>query len=277
MPRHAVFRAALGTLVAAVFLLAAPAGRAAERAEIIAFLDITGFDVALDGIALTAADAPGMLGMAPEDFGQAWTRIADEVFDPAAMRAMAMDMLSQTLDDEMLLHAAGFYASDLGQRLVAAENAAQTADDDTARRERGRALLERASKDRVAVLRRLVGAVDPSGQAVRAVQEVMVRFTMAASRAGVLDYRIDEGSLRAMLAAREKSMRAEMARAALVDAALTYHAFSEDEIAAYAQALEDPTMRRVYELMNAVQFEITANRLEALAARMAELPPEQEL
>jgi len=36
-------------------------------------------------------------------------------------------------------------------------------------------------------------------------------------------------------------------------------------------------MARVYELMNAVQYEIMANRFEVLAARMAELQPAQEL
>ncbi len=36
-------------------------------------------------------------------------------------------------------------------------------------------------------------------------------------------------------------------------------------------------MKLVYELMNAVQYEIMANRFEKLAARMAELHPGTEL
>jgi hypothetical protein len=36
-------------------------------------------------------------------------------------------------------------------------------------------------------------------------------------------------------------------------------------------------MARVYELMNAVQYEIMANRFEVLAARMRGLTPAQEL
>ena len=36
-------------------------------------------------------------------------------------------------------------------------------------------------------------------------------------------------------------------------------------------------MQRVYELMNAIQYEIMANRFEVLAARMAEMHPGQEL
>ena len=46
---------------------------------------------------------------------------------------------------------------------------------------------------------------------------------------------------------------------------------------AYAEALEHPKMRKVYELMNAVQYEIMANRFEAVAARLADMQPSQDL
>jgi len=36
-------------------------------------------------------------------------------------------------------------------------------------------------------------------------------------------------------------------------------------------------MQRVYELMNAVQYEVMANRFEALATRMSGLQPGEEL
>jgi len=274
--RQIAFGAVLAGVMAALLIVAAP-GRAGDRDRIRAFLDVTGFDVALDSIALTAPDAPGMLGMEPGDFGRDWTRISDEVFDSATMRAMAMDMLAPTLSDDMLGHAAGFYASDLGQRLVAAENAAHMEENGAAAEDEGAALLSAASPERVETLRRLTEAVDGSGFAVKAVQEVMVRFTMAASRAGMLESRVDEQGLRALLAAREDAMRADMKRAAMVNSARTYRDFGTGDLAAYAAALEHPVMQRVYELMNAVQFEITANRLEVLAACLAELPPEQEL
>ena len=56
-----------------------------------------------------------------------------------------------------------------------------------------------------------------------------------------------------------------------------YQSFSDEELLAYTEALEDPQMQEVYQLMNAIQFEIMANRFEVLAAEMANLQPGQEL
>ena len=36
-------------------------------------------------------------------------------------------------------------------------------------------------------------------------------------------------------------------------------------------------MQKVYQLLNAVQYEITANRFEVLAQKMAGLQPQQDL
>jgi hypothetical protein len=41
--------------------------------------------------------------------------------------------------------------------------------------------------------------------------------------------------------------------------------------------LEHPLMQQVYALLNAVQYEITANRFEALAYRLQDLQPAQDL
>ena len=260
-------------------VLAVPS-KAADRDRLEAFLDVTGFGVALDSLTLSAAEAPKMLGMQASDFGSDWERVANDVFDTDEMRNTALDILSQTLSDEGLAHAAGFYASDLGQRLVAVENAAHMAEDDSAKREDGEdrvAEMIRAGDDRLEVLKELNAAVDQSDTAVRAIQEVQVRFLMAASHAGVLDRSIDEQSLRALLKEGEDELRIELKAGALANAAHTYADISTEDLAAYRDALEHPLMQRVYELMNAVQFEIMASRYERLAARMADLHPGQEL
>ena len=100
---------------------------------------------------------------------------------------------------------------------------------------------------------------------------------MAASHAGVLDYQIDEGALRAVIRNQEDEMRENMVEAGLANAAFTYRDLSLEELEDYTEALETPKMQRVYELMNAIQYEIMANRFEVLAARMAETHPGQEL
>lgn len=263
--------------VAAVLSGVTMPARAADRDRLEAYLEVTGFGVALDSIALAAADAPAMLGLEASDFGYEWERVAREVFDTDRMRETALDMLSETLSDEMLSHAAEFYASDLGQRLVAVENASHMREDDDAKRAEGLDLLTEMPEARREVLRDMNAAVDSAGTGVRAVQEIQVRFLLAASYAGVLDYDLDEQALRALMAEDEAELRAQIEASALTNAAVTYASLPTQDLRAYVEALEHPVMARVYELMNAVQYEIMANRFEVLAARMAELQPAQEL
>lgn len=264
----------------AIALFAAFQVRAADRDRLEAFLEVTGFGVALDSIALAASDAPAMLGMQTGDFGSDWSRVSQEVFDTAKMQDLALDILSETLNDNHLTHAAEFYASPLGQRLVQAENASHMIEDDEAKQQEGRALVANGVErgdERIETLQDLNEAVDSDGNSVRAVQEIQVRFLMAASNAGILERDLDEGALRAAIKAGEDEMRQAMKASALAGAAYTYQDFSNEELKAYLDALEHPDMQTVYQLMNAVQYEIMANRFEVLAARMAEMHPGQEL
>lgn len=251
--------------------------RAADRDRLEAFLEVTGFGVALDSIALAAADAPAMLGLTASDFGLSWTQLASEVFDTGKMREMGLELLSGTLDDAELNHAADFYASDLGQRLVMVENAAHLREDDEAKRAEGEALLAEMDEARIDVLAAMGIAIDSDDNGVKAVQEIQLRFLLAASYAGVLGYEIDEAALRAVLAKGEAALRTALEISALANAASTYQALSTEDLRAYVTALEHPLMQRVYALMNAVQYEIMANRFEVLAVRMADLQPAQEL
>lgn len=277
-------RITLQTVLAAALVLVFAAQMAwasgPQRTKIEAFLAVTGFDVALESIKLSAGSAPTMLGLDAEDFGAQWTDLSGQVFDVAVMRGLAIDMLEQTLAPDLLDHAAEFYGSGLGQRLVAAENSSHMVEDEAAKTEAGEAIvagLVRLGSSRIADLRRMTQAVDGSGSAVKAIHEIQVRFLMAAAGAGVIDLRMDEPDLRAMLEAREGALRRALLASSLTGAAYTYQAFSDEEVADYADALEHPKMMEVYALMNAVQFEVMANRFEELAAAMAGLQPSSEL
>ena len=54
------------------FIMAAAPLFAANRDRIEAFLTTTGFDVALESIALSSRSAPQMLGIDPDGFGSDW-------------------------------------------------------------------------------------------------------------------------------------------------------------------------------------------------------------
>lgn len=254
--------------------------QAADRARLEAFLNVTGFDVALESIRLSADSAPQMLGLQADDFGSEWQRLVREVFATDVMHDMALGILGETLSDDQLAHAADFYATDLGARLVAVENKSHMVEDDSIKRETGEELiaaLVRIGSPRVAILTRLNSASDVEDTSVRAIQEVQIRFLLAAAGAGVIELRMDEADLRESMKSQEADMRTAIKTNALATAAYTYQAFSDSEVAAYADALAHPTMQKVYALMNAVQFEIMANRFEAVAARLSGMQPSQDL
>lgn len=254
--------------------------RAANRDRIEAFLTTTGFDVALESIALASASAPLMLGIDPDGFGSDWTRLTEEVFDTDEMQETAVSILEQTLRDEALTHAVEFYASDLGQRLVEAENAAHMEEDDAATQERGQEIVADLIKDgsqRVESLKRMNRAVDGSGTALRALQEIQVRFLLAASASGVIELQLSGDELREMMKRQESETRRSMQLSALAGAAYTYRDFTDADLDAYVEALEQPLMQEVYELLNAIQYETMAMRFEVLAKRMADLRPAQDI
>ncbi|UWR23967.1 DUF2059 domain-containing protein [Sulfitobacter sp. S190] len=260
-------------------VLVGPA-KAADRANLEAFLKTTGFDVALESIRLSADSAPQMLGLQADDFGSEWKRLVTEVFETDLMHGMAIDILGETLDDDELDHAADFYASDLGMRLVEAENRSHMIEEDGLKSESGGAILEglkRIESPRVDILARMNDASGSIDSSVQAIQEVQIRFLMAAAGAGVVELQMDEPDLREAMQSQSDVMRESLQQSAMEGAAYTYQAFSDDEMIAYAEALEHPKMQKVYELMNAVQYEIMANRFEAVAARLQAMQPSQDL
>ncbi len=253
---------------------------AADPARVDAFLEVTGFDVALESIRLSADTAPQMLGIDAAAFGSEWSRLVREVFETDVMLQMGSEILTETLSDDALEHAAAFYATDLGQRLVAAENASHMKEDDAAKSEAGTAIvegLERIGSPRIDILKRLNAASDVEDSSIRAIQEVQIRFLLAAANAGVIKLQMEEPDLRESVRGQSAQMREAIKQNAVTSAAYTYQAFSDDEVLEYAIALEHPKMQHVYALMNAVQYEIMANRFEAVAQRLGGMQPSQDL
>jgi len=130
---------------------------------------------------------------------------------------------------------------------------------------------------RLELIKRMNKAIDVAGASVRAIQEIQIRFLLAASGAGIVDMQIDPDEMIALIRSQESALRHSIQMSAMAGSAYTYQDFSNADLAAYADALEHPDMMRVYELMNAVQYEIMANRFEALASRMADLDPGQDI
>ncbi|MEM9968803.1 MAG: DUF2059 domain-containing protein [Pseudomonadota bacterium] len=269
-------------LILTAFTLVLPntSARASQDRELEIFLDVTGFDVVLESLRLSAEIAPEMLGLESDDFGAEWSRLVVEVFEPQLIQGMALDILSQTLDDDLREHAVRFYGSDLGRRLVAVENKSHITEDQALKTESGQSILEglrRIDSPRIDILQRLNDASNVNDGSVRAIQEVQIRFLMAAAAAGVIELRMEEADLREAMRSQQDELRAAIRAGGLADAAYTYQAFSDEEMSTYADALSEPDMQTVYALMNAIQFEIMADRFEEIAQRLALMQPSQDL
>jgi hypothetical protein len=264
--------------ISLLFLMVMPA-KAADRTKIAQFMAVTGFDVALESMRLSARDAPTMLGLDADDFGLSWSRLADRIFEPEALKNDALEILDNALTDDVLAHATQFYGSKLGQRLVTAENESHGLEFEDREAEGARlaqALSARGSPQPQYFLD-MAESIGYVGATIKAYREVQVRFLMAASLAGLIDQRFDEVDLRAMLAQQDDEVRRAMAENLIVANAFTYRDFTDSEIEIYRDALAMPQMMEVYELMNAIHFTIMADRFERMALEMVNLTPTQEL
>jgi hypothetical protein len=273
MPR----RLALAGLVA--LLAAAAAAVAADRGKLAAFIEVTGYGVVIESLQEGAMSGPGLVGDAPDTFGKQYASLAEEVFDPAQMQARALDILAAVMPDELVDAGADFYASDLGQRLVAAENEGHMTPAET-KYQTGSQLVEAmlaASDPRIELFRSLNDAVGSQEVSIRAVVEIQVRFLLAAAAAGVLPQGPEEGELRAMLTAQAEANAAQNEIYGLIANAYTYRDVSTADLEAYLEALRTPRMQQVYEVLNATQFQVMIERYEMLGARLGELTPQQDL
>ncbi|GGD30602.1 hypothetical protein [Sinisalibacter lacisalsi] len=268
-----------GALVLAFATLWGVVAGAADRAEYRQFLEVTGFDVAITSMQQGAMAGPGIAGDAPDAFGRQYTALARRVFDPELMLDRAVEMMEAVLPEPLLEHGMDFYGSELGRRLVAVENESHVTEDDV-RHEQGREIVERLGETNPARLEDYSAMMDAIGgveSSLRAVIEVQLRYLLAAMAAGSVDIDYSEAELRALLEEQAPEIRSNIALYSMLGAAYTYRDMSDADIEAYRAALEDPAMMQVYEILNAIQFQVMAERYEALAEALAGLTPEQEI
>ena len=252
---------------------------AADRNAIETFMKVTGFDVSLESMRVSASDAPAMLGLDAADFGLSWKRIADELFEPESLKNDAVGILQQVLSENVLVHASEFYASELGIRLVKAENLSHFEDSDQKKIDGELILAELVdrSSPQPQYFREMADSIGALESGIRSFREVQVRFIMAAMGAGLIDRQIDEADLRSMLAQQDAEIKTNMLQSLIIANSYTYRNFTDLEIAQYRNALATDEMKEVYELMNAIHFALMADRYEQMALKMVKLHPLQEL
>lgn len=268
--------AAFVVAAAGLWAVAAPA---ADREDLRDFLEVTGFDVAITSMQQGAMAGPGIAGDAPDAFGRQYIALAERIFDPELMLERTVDIMEGVMPDNLVEHGIAFYGSELGQRLVEAENESHMTDDEV-RYAEGEALLEALTDEapgRIEDLGAMMDAIGGIDSSVRSVVEVQVRYLTAAISAGTVDIDYSEEELRALIAEQIPEIRQNIAVYSMLGAVYAYRDFSDDDVRAYREALEEPEMQQVYELLNAIQFEVMAERYETLAGELSGLTPEQEI
>ncbi|MBV7409532.1 DUF2059 domain-containing protein [Maritimibacter sp. DP1N21-5] len=268
-----------GAAVAVAAICFGAALVAADRDTSREFLEVTGFDVAITSLQQGAMNGPGIAGSDPDAFGSEWVRLAREIFEPEAMIEETLDMMEAIMPQDLVDHGIAFYETELGQRLVEAENAAQMNDPDTQYAE-GELIVTRLADENPArineyrLMSDAIGGVDSS---VRAVIELQVRYLTSAMAAGASDIQYSEAELREILKDQEPQLREAIQSSGILASAYVYRDFSDDDVVAYREALEDPEMMQVYEILNGIQYEIMGDRYAKLAARLSDLAPQQDI
>lgn len=273
------FRTIAGATTLFLSLAWATLAGAADRDTLLHFLEVTGFDVAITSMQQSAMDSPGITGDAPGEFGTQYTALAERVFDPDLMLNRAVDIMEAGMPEELVQHGIDFYASDLGKRLVEVENLSHVTPDEERYAIGEEVLTKLLDEDpgRVEDYQAMMDAIGGIDASIRAVTEVQVRYLLAAIGAGTLELDYSEEELRQLIAAQEPDIRRNLAVYSMLGAAYTYRDMSDEDIRDYRVALEEPDMKQIYELLNAIQFEVMAERYEVLASELAGLSPEQEL
>jgi hypothetical protein len=266
------------SLVLAIGLYAT-AVNALDRDKLAAFVEVTGFDVMVESLQQGAMAGPAIVGGAEETFGRQYTVLAEKVFDKAVMRERAMQIMSGVMTDELVDFGAEFYASDVGQRLVQVENASHGAKDDLKYTE-GQVLLDSMVANvspRIDLFQRMSAAIGSTETSLKAIAEIQVRFLLAAMAAGVMENPMPEQDLRLAIQEQIAGMGPQIEQLGLLGNIYTYRDISDTDLEAYVKALETPEMAQIYEVLNAVQYQIMIERYQELGTQLGELQPEQEL
>lgn len=272
-------RVMTGAAVAVAAICFGAALVAADRETSRDFLEVTGFDVAITSMQEGAMNGPGIAGADPDAFGSEWVRLSEQVFDPDAMIEDTLDMMEAIMPQELVDHGMDFYGSELGQRLVEAENAGHGVSNERQMAE-GEMIVTRLADenpDRIEEYRKMSAAIGGVEQSTRAIIEIQVRYMMAAMAAGASDIQYSEAELREILSQQSDQLANAISTSGIFGSAYVYQSFSDEEVEAYRKALEDPQMQQVYEILNGIQYEIMGDRYETLAARLADLSPQTDI
>lgn len=215
--------------------------------------------------------------MFPGQGGARWQAVADQIYDPVAMRANfdAALLVQMAGDDALLRDVEAFFASDLGKRVVTLEIAARRALLDDAAEEAAQVALQAMTDDKDARLTRL--------QDFAEVNDLVESNVMGALNANLAFYRglaevsgfsedLTEEQMLSDVWAQEDDIRAETEEWLYPFLALAYEPISDADLAAYHDFSASPAGQKVnaalFVAFDGMFTEISRNLGRAVARQM---------
>lgn len=182
--------------------------------------------------------------------GAAWRVAVDQIYDPAKLRASFDRALDDALDDAPQARAemSRFFASPLGQRVVALEIAARRALLDPATETATQSLWDQAFSDstpRAAQIERFAQSNDLIESNVMGAMNSNLAFYQALSAAGAFEEALPEEEMLAQVGSQEAEIRSETADWLYPFLLLAYQPLSDSELDQYIVFSESADGKRV--------------------------------
>lgn len=271
-------------VVLAVLLFANPAFPAKSTDngddQVLQFLQVTGFHMAIEDLANQAHAAPGVFGLNDPKFGRDWSRGVDIIFDEEALMQQAASLLLGTLDEVAVTYALEFYSSDLGVRLVAAETTRPKIDTADAMHKIDEVKNLNLDPDHLLrgdLIRKLSATTQSADFHLVSFLSVQNSLLLAAHSGEVAASEFDAEKSLQFLQIDASEMQSRFQSRLVERASDIYRDFTNEELNGYLAALEHPHMQEVYGQMHAMLLQLVSNRLDVLTMELIKWQSSQEI
>ncbi len=240
------------------------------------FLAVTGFDQTVVSLKLNVMHAPHVFGMQRSRLQADWLAVVEVIFDETDMLKRLEAKLANSLTENSQLFAVEFYGSDLGRRIADAESKALDPFQSDDQNAKATAMFFDGRPDRRSKLHDLKTVTETLAHSFQVFTLVQTSFLKAAKVAGVQNDVYDTEKLETFATSDLSTFTISLTERALVQAAGTYRAFSDDDLDIYLAALQDKNMREAYRLVNEVLIHLLIDRLNAVAKELSKLKKAQK-
>ena len=270
-----------GIFVFAVFTVVSATSVGAGDARIRAVLDLIGYRTYLAGFSDALTSAGEQFHGGDPSFVIAWDQAAKEAFPSDALFEEITANMDGLLDEDVLGPSRAFLLSDLGRRVTALEEQAQSAElsMDVINEEGAQILsdLIRTSAGRLDDYKRLIDALGAIDSETASAMNLNYAIQLGMSQSGKLPFSLSEAEILSLVASQEDSIRAQIREQIYINFAYTYYDLSDEDLEAYIAFLTSRAGRSLYSAIQVATETVVSQRATIFGRRLMELQGIQEL